>query len=83
MREGKPDGGLEEGGFEMGGFVMLMPGGEVGSGGTGGTPAVEGGGGPDALTALEGGPLGGGGVAAVRVSDWGAFLFTHFFCCSS
>lgn len=68
-------------GVVAGGPVTLIGGMAVlGSGGTGGVSvSTVGGGTPDALTALEGGPFGGGGrgaSAAVGVSP--AFLFTHF-----
>ena len=36
-------------------------------------------GGLAALTALEGGPLGGGGVEAATVFPSGSFLLTHLF----
>ena len=51
----------------------------VGSGGTGGGAVLLGRGGPAALTALEGGPLGGGGVGAATVLPSGSFLLTHRF----
>ena len=54
-----------------------------GIGGTGGVPLTDMGGGPDALTALEGGPFGGGGVALVADVAPGSFLLTHLFCSES
>ena len=51
----------------------------VGSGGTGGGAVLLGRGGPAALTALEGGPLGGGSVGAATVLPSGSFLLTHLF----
>lgn len=72
----------------MGAFVMLIGGvfpncagcvNAFGKAGTGGV-AEEGGAAPAALTALDGGPLGGGGFElAVVVAAAPAFLFTHFF----
>ena len=76
--------------FELGEFVGAAARGPVtliggvavlGSGGTGGTSAsflIAGA--ADALTALEGGPLGGGGRGASDAAGASpAFLFTHFF----
>ena len=51
----------------------------VGRGGTGGVVPLDMGIGPDALTALEAGPLGGGGVALTAGIASGSFLFTHLF----
>ena len=62
----------------MGGVAVLFA---EGNGGTGGVSvSFLGGGPPLPLTALDGGPLGGGGVAeeAAGVSPL-AFLLTHFF----
>ena len=69
-------------GAAAGGPVTLMGGVAVlGSGGTGGTSVsflIVGA--ADALTALEGGPLGGGGRGASDAAGASpAFLFTHFF----
>ena len=51
----------------------------VGSGGTGGVDVFvgRGGGPPAALTAREGGPLGGGGVAEATLVGASPFLFIH------
>lgn len=51
----------------------------VGSGGTGGGAVLPGRGGSAALTTLEGGPLGGGGVGPAAVLPSGSFLLTHLF----
>lgn len=51
----------------------------IGSGGTGGIGVDAGGGPPAALTALEGGPLGGGSGAAAAGVRSGFFLSTHLF----
>lgn len=52
---------------------------DAGSGGTGGVAPVDGGGGPAPLTAREGGPLGGGGVAVAAGVASGFFLSIHRF----
>lgn len=71
--------------FGVGGFVNAIGGVPVavGSGGTGGVAVKAGGGCPDALTALEGGPLGGGGAAVGAGVASGFFLLTHLFCSES
>jgi len=51
----------------------------VGRGGTGGVEVDAGGGAPAALTALEGGPLGGGGGAVAVGVRSGFFLSIHRF----
>ncbi len=51
--------------------------------GTGGVPLADLNGGPDALTALEGGPFGGGGGAFAAGVRSGSFLLTHLFCSGS
>lgn len=76
-------GEVNEGGLEMliggvaPGFAGVV---EVGNGGTGGGADADGGDTAAALTARDGGPLGGGGfglfVSAVAAP---AFLLTHFF----
>jgi len=52
---------------------------DAGRGGTGGVAVADDGGRPDALTALEGGPLGGGGVAVAAGVASGFFLSIHLF----
>ena len=72
---------MDDGGFEPFGRVTPIGGVaiDVGSGGTGGGTVLLGRGGSAALTALEGGPLGGGGVAAAAVVPLGSFLLIHLF----
>ena len=64
-------GGLEDG---MGGIDVA-----VGRGGTGGVEVEAGRGGGGPLTALEAGPLGGGGVAVAAGVASGFFLSIHLF----
>ena len=64
-------GGLEDG---MGGVDVA-----IGSGGTGGVELETGRGGGGPLTALEAGPLGGGGVAVAAGVASGFFLSIHLF----
>ena len=68
-------------GAAAGGRVTLIGGVAVlGKGGTGGVSvSFLGGGGPEALTARDGGPLGGGGVADAAAGVSPPFLLTHFF----
>lgn len=67
--------------MEIGGLVKVIGGVavDVGRGGTGGVAVEDGGGGPAALTALEAGPLGGGGVAVAAGIALGFFLSIHLF----
>lgn len=81
LRDPSLDAGFDVGPFDVGGFEELAGGvgNAVGSGGTGGVAVEAGRGAPAVLTALEGGPLGGGGgVAAVGVAS-GFFLSIHLF----
>ena len=81
VREGSRDAGSDDGKFEVVGLVTLIGGvaPTVGSGGTGGGAVLLGRGGPAPLTALEGGPLGGGGGGTATVLPSGSFLLTHLF----
>lgn len=81
FRDGTRLAGLDDGGFEVVSLVTLIGGVAivVRSGGTGGGAVLLGRGGSAALTTLEGGPLGGGGVGAVAVLPSGSFLLTHLF----
>lgn len=83
-----PDGGPEsrwidgEGCRTLIGGVSVCPGITDGKGGTGGVAFLDiddGGGPPAALTALDGGPLGGGAFGASVAAGAGPFLLTHFF----
>ena len=56
---------------------------EFGRGGKGGVDVEELERGPEVLTALEGGPLGGGGVAFAAGVASGSFLLIHLFCSES
>lgn len=68
-------------GAAAGGWVTLMGGVAVlGRGGTGGVSvSFLIGGAPEELTARDGGPFGGGGVAAEAAGVSPPFLLTHFF----
>ena len=72
---------FDVGPFDAGGFEKLTGGVDnaVGSGGIGGVAVEAGRGGPAALTALEGGPLGGGGGGAAAGVVSGLFLSIHLF----
>lgn len=70
---------MDEGGFEVIRLATLIGGVAiaVGSGGTGGGAVLLGRGGSAALTALEGGPFGGGGAGVAATAPSGSFLLTH------
>ena len=82
--DGGPDGKLFVGGVDcvtfIGGVALCAGIIECGSGGTGGVAVldIEGGGPPAALTALDGGPLGGGAFGASVAVGAGSFLLIHF-----
>ena len=81
--DGGPDGMLVggEGCDTPIGGVSVLIGNADGRGGTGGVECldIDGGGPPAALTALDGGPFGGGGFGVSVAAGAGPFLFTHFF----
>lgn len=83
-REGGPDPKPIVGGVAcetLIGGVPASPGITDGKGGTGGVAVLDAdaGGPPAALTALLGGPLGGGAFGASAAAGVGPFLLTHFF----
>lgn len=84
IREGGPEAGFVDGeGCEtLIGGVSDELGNIDGKGGTGGVAVLDiddGGGPPCPLTALDGGPLGGGALGASVAAGASPFLLTHFF----